>query len=245
MILVNELVVVGRFRDLSAPIWTAGRRFTLLISGLLHLCLANPTDLTAQTRADRESVARVVELLLISAGEFENEEVAYHPGGWGLVIARFAKGDMREIEIPANSGEIYQVMGASELDGTDVDICVYAPGGDRLNCDTLEDNIPVVGFTATTDGIYRAVMSAASVEQPGTSYAGMVVLRIAGEAEGLEEGSHGNDAKAERGSDDADEKPIRPRSLFRGRLSDHDVGSEVRTKIQDVHRVRATRNRMP
>lgn len=70
---------------------------------------------------------------------------------------------------------------------TDVDICVYGPEGNRIDCDTLEDNVPIVGFMAETDGAYRAVMTAASVAGGGTSYAGMVVLRIP------DEGSYGRE----------------------------------------------------
>ena len=40
----------------------------------------------------------------------------------------------------------------------------------------MEDNYPIVGFIAETDRVYRAVMSAASVEGGGTSFAGMVML---------------------------------------------------------------------
>ena len=159
---------------------------------ILHLitvmlaCLWAPTDLIAQTKADRESVNRVVELLFLAAGEYQ-DEVARHPGTWSVVIARFAKGDMREIEIRARIGESYQVEGASDSIGTDVDICVYGPDGARVECDTLEDNVPIVTFTTETGGVYRAVMTAAAVEGGGTAYAGMVVLRL------LQEGERGGD----------------------------------------------------
>lgn len=97
---------------------------------------------------------------------------------WSIAIAKFAKGDSREIEFPATVGESYSVEGVSEKVDTDVDICVYGPEGDQIGCDTLEDNIPIVQFTAATEGVYRAVMTAASVAGGGTSYAGMFVLRI-------------------------------------------------------------------
>ena len=176
MMLVNRLRNRGLLRNPAGASRTAGMRM-LQLSALLLICLANPTNLTAQSEADRESVARVVELLFLVAGEFEGEEVARHPGIWSVVVARFAKGDMREIEIPAKVGEWYQIEGASDSDGTDVDICVYGPEGDEIRCDTMEDNIPIVGFTAETEGVYRAVMTAASVEGGGTSYAGIMVLR--------------------------------------------------------------------
>ena len=160
---------------------TAGMR-TLLLFALLLVCLANPTDLTAQTEADRESVNRVVEWLFLIAGE-SGDEVARHPGIWSVVIARFAKGDSREIEIPAKAGEWYRVEGGSDSDGTDVDICVYGPEGGRIECDTMEDNYPIVGFIAETEGVYRAVLTAASVEGGGTSFPGMVVFRVLDEGE--------------------------------------------------------------
>ena len=160
---------------------TAGMR-TLLLFALLLVCLANPTDLTAQTEADRESVNRVVEWLFLNAGEFGNE-VARHPGIWSVVIGRFAKGDSREIEIPAKAGEWYQVEGGSDSDGTEVDICVYDPEGGRIECDTMEDNYPIVGFIAEMEGDYRAVLTAASVEGGATTFAGMVVFRVLDDGE--------------------------------------------------------------
>ena len=117
----------------------------------------------------------------IADPELSGDEVARHPGIWSVVIARFAKGDSREIEIPAKVGEWYQVDGASDSDGADVDICIYGPEGDQIDCDTDEDNFPIVGFIAETDGVYRAVMTAASVEGGGTSFAGMVVFRVSEE----------------------------------------------------------------
>lgn len=143
---------------------------------LLLICVTVPMELTAQTRADRESVRRVVELLSSTAGQF-GDEIAPLSGVWSVAISKFAKGDSREIEIPVTVGERYEVTGVSEAVGTDVDICVYGPGGVRIDCDTLDDNVPIVSFTAETDGVYRAVMTAASVEGWGMSYAGMIVLR--------------------------------------------------------------------
>ena len=147
------------------------------LSAILLVCMASPTGLTGQTRADRESVAEVVRLLFLSAGDFA-DEVARHPGIWSVVIAKFAKGESREIEIPAKAGEWYQAEGGSDSDGTDVDICIYGPDGSQIDCDTEEENFPIVGFLAETDGVYRAVLTAATVEGGGTSFAGMVVLRV-------------------------------------------------------------------
>ena len=95
------------------------------------------------------------------------------------MIARFAKGDSREIAIPAEAGQDYRVIGATESGwtGTDIDICIYGPGGNPVDCDTLEDDYPIVFFTAKTAGTYRAVLTAVSVEGGGTAFAGMVVLR--------------------------------------------------------------------
>ena len=154
---------------------------------LLLVCVTAPMELTAQTKADRESVNRVVESLFVSAGDL-GDEVAPLPGVWSVVIARFAKGDSREIEIRVTVDEWYSVVGVSEAVGTDVDICVYGPGGVRIDCDTLDDNVPIVSFSAETDGVYRAVMTAASVEGGGLSYAGMIVLRILDEGAGDEGG---------------------------------------------------------
>lgn len=146
------------------------------------VCLAVPTGIPAQTTADRESIRSVVDLLFLNADsrELSADQIARHPGIWSVVIARFAKGDSREIEIPAEVDERYRVEGASDSDGTDVDICVYSPEGDQIACDTEEDNFPITGFIAETAGVYRVVMTAASVEGGGTSFAGMVVFRVSG-----------------------------------------------------------------
>ena len=93
------------------------------------------------------------------------------------MIARFAKGDSREIAIRVDVGQRYRVMGDAESVRTDIDICVYGPAGDPVACDTDEDSVPLVFFTPKTEGTYRAVMTAVSGEGGGTSFAGMVVLR--------------------------------------------------------------------
>ena len=153
----------------------AARKRTPRIFSIVLACLAAPTGLVAQTLADRESVARVVETLFPLAREYT--EIPHIPGTWSLVIARFAKGDSREIAIPAKAGQDYEVWGAAESVGTDIDICIYGPTGDPVACQTDEDSVPIVFFTPKTEGTYRAVMTAVSVEGGGTSFAGMVVLR--------------------------------------------------------------------
>lgn len=160
---------------------TPGTR-RLPLCALLLICLQVPMVLTAQTTADRESVNRVVELLFSSAGNW-GDEVAPLSGAWSVVIASFAKGDSREILIPARVGEEFNVHGTAESSRADVDICVYGPQGDPVACDTLEDSDPIARFTAKAEGTYRAVMTAVSVEGGGTSYAGMIVLRMLDQGE--------------------------------------------------------------
>ena len=60
-------------------------------------------------------------------------------------------------------------------------IASRVPEGEQIDCDTDEDNFPIVGFIAETDGVYRAVLTAASVDGGGTSFAGMVVFRVSDE----------------------------------------------------------------
>ena len=157
----------------------AGTRM-LPLCVLLLISLANPAGLAAQATADRESIRSVVDLLFLNADnpELSGDEVARHPGIWSVVIARFAKGDSREIKIPARVGERYRVEGASDSDGADVDICIYGPEGDLIDCDTGEDNFPIKSFRTASDGVHRAVLTAASVEGGGMSFAGMVVFRV-------------------------------------------------------------------
>ena len=154
----------------------AARKKVLPMCVLLPIWLAIPSGVAGQTEADRESV-NVVVVGLVAAAGLIGDEIPHSPGTWSLVIARFAKGDSREVPIPARAGEEYVAKGAAESLGTDVDICIYGPAGDQIDCDTLDDSVPVVTFTAKTEGTYRAVMTAASVEGGGTSFAGMIVLR--------------------------------------------------------------------
>ena len=106
------------------------------ICTLLMACLLVPSGLVAQTEADRESVNRVVQSLLADSGQL-GDEIPHSPGAWSLVIARFADGDSREVQIPARAGEEYMVSGYAESHRADVDICVYDPAGDPVDCDTL------------------------------------------------------------------------------------------------------------
>ena len=94
------------------------------------------------------------------------------------MFARCPVGDSREVLIPAKAGEEYLVSGAAESFRADVDICVYDPAGDPVDCDTLPDYLPVVAFTAKMGGTYRAVMTAASVEEGDTYFAGMKVVKV-------------------------------------------------------------------
>ena len=155
----------------------AARKRMPKICALLLVCLALPAHLAAQTVADREAVARVMDRLIPSDRERPGSELASYPETWSLVIARFAKGDSREVGFPAEATERYRVIGATGSPGTDIDICIYGPGGNPVDCDTLDDSLPIVSFTAKTAGTYRAVLTAVSVEGGGTSFAGMVVLR--------------------------------------------------------------------
>ena len=75
----------------------------LRASALLLVCLSVPSSLVGQTVADRESVSRVVESLLAAVG-LVGDEIPHSPGTWSLVIARYAKGDSREVPIRAMAG---------------------------------------------------------------------------------------------------------------------------------------------
>ena len=91
--------------------------------------------------------------------------------------------------MPAKAGEEYLVSGYAEPFKAAIDICVYEPAGDPVDCDTLPDYSPGVAFTAKTVGTYRAVMAAASVDGGGISFAGMIVLRGLDQGQ-APEGSH-------------------------------------------------------
>ena len=133
----------------------------------------------------------MVELLFVSAGEF-GYEIPHSPGSWSVMIARFAKGDSREIAIPAEAGQEYWVMGTTESVRTDIDICIYGPGGRSwstamIRWSTRQPDCDLHG----EDGRVRTgpCMTAASVVGGGTAFAGMVVLRELDE--GAERGGTG------------------------------------------------------
>ncbi|WP_419939295.1 hypothetical protein [Candidatus Palauibacter sp.] len=130
-------------------------------------------DLTAQSEETHSVAAeRIIGRLL---DPWPERGFPSDGGAWGLVVGRFAKGDAKALEFTASAGETYHIIGAG-LDGADVDIRLFGPQGELIDEDVLDDDVPVVIFTAEARGTYRAVMSAAAVGSGG-SYAGMVVLQ--------------------------------------------------------------------
>ena len=129
-------------------------------------------DLTAQSEETHsEAAERIIGRLL---GPWPERGFPSDGDAWGLVVGRFAKGDAKALEFTASAGETYHIIGAG-LDGADVDIRLFGPQGELIDEDVLDDEFPVVVFTAGARGTHRAVMSAAAVSSGG-SYAGMVVL---------------------------------------------------------------------
>ena len=139
--------------------------------------LLSPSVGVGQVNAEVEAehaaaVERIAQVLLSGSREYAFPDDG---GAWGLVVGRFEKGDEKAVEFGADVGEFYSIRGFG-LAGADVDIRVFDPEGILIREDVLEDNVPVVSFTAESRGTYRAVMSAGTVTG-GSSYAGMVVLR--------------------------------------------------------------------
>jgi len=97
-------------------------------------------------------------------------------GQWGLVFGWFSEGEDKEIRFGVTAGESYMIAGGGDSNAEDLDICVYDSFGEELECDTLTDNFPVVEFTATSSGTFRAVLNAFALSG-STSNAGMAILR--------------------------------------------------------------------
>ena len=176
---------------------TRKRSWASVVSGAAVLFLTpwvGRGDLTAQGEETLSVAAeRIVDRLLSAWPE---RRFPSDGGAWGLVVGRFAKGDEKALEFTADVGETYSIIGTG-LDDADVDIRLFDPQGELIREDILDDNFPVVVFTAGARGTYRAVMSAAAVSSGG-SYAGMVVLRRQEDSNGTASSRDPNDERENR-----------------------------------------------
>ncbi|MXX56212.1 MAG: hypothetical protein F4Z44_10600 [Gemmatimonadetes bacterium] len=97
-------------------------------------------------------------------------------GQWGVGGGWFAEGEEKEGGFAVSAGAGYKMAGKGDRKVADLDICVYDSVGREVGCDELADAIPLVTFTASRSGTYRAVLTAYSLES-FTAYAGMILLR--------------------------------------------------------------------
>ena len=149
------------------------------LCALLLLCLANPLGLAAQTTTDRESVSKVIEGLFQLAGE--QDGLARLPGSWSVVVAQFAKGDSRELRIPAKTGDHTEssvIPRPSAQTSTSASTTSKAP---PVDCETYADDFPSCCSLQKQMESTGPSLTAASDERGGTSYAGMIVLRVCGD----------------------------------------------------------------
>lgn len=99
-------------------------------------------------------------------------------GQWGLAFGIFGEHERKELRFRASAGYTYVIAGTGDEDAEDLDICVYDPLGDEVQCDQSRDKVPIVEFRARRSGEHRAVLRLYR-SQLGFAFAGMAVLRKA------------------------------------------------------------------
>jgi hypothetical protein len=144
--------------------WTSA----LLLAAGLVVFAATPAPTSAQSISD--AIDDVLDWL------DEGYDLIPEHGQWGLVFGWFAEDEEKELRFEVTSGESYMIAGGGDANSEDLDICVYDHHGDEVECDVLTDNYPLVSFTASASGSYKAVLTAYALSG-STSYAGMAVLR--------------------------------------------------------------------
>ena len=149
---------------MSCPRWPSA----LLLAGGLVAFAAAPAPAAGQSISD--AIAEVLDWL------DEGYDLIPEHGQWGLVFGWFSESEEKELRFNVTSGETYMIAGGGDASSQDLDICVYDQYGDEIECDVLTDNYPLVTFTASASGTFRAVLTAYSLSG-STSYAGMAVLR--------------------------------------------------------------------
>ena len=146
-----------------------------LVVGAIALMVSFPQAGAGQDSVERAVVSVVQELF---GWVHVDDEYSLVPdyGQWGVVVGWFSEGEEKEIRFDVSAGESYKIAGQGDRNVSDLDICVYDSVGREVGCDELADAIPLVTFTASRSGTYRAVLTAYSLES-FTAYAGMILLR--------------------------------------------------------------------
>ena len=130
----------------------------------------------AQTQSLKGAVDDVLGWVNLKA---EDYEAIPEMGQWGMTFGWFAEGEEKELLFTATKGKSYFIAGGGDENSEDLDICVYDPKGTKIECDTATDDVPLVTFTASQSGTYRATLKAYDIDG-STSFAGMVLLRKKG-----------------------------------------------------------------
>lgn len=91
--------------------------------------------------------------------------------GWGRATAPVIYGVAAEDEtepgtLVLTAGRDYQIAGVCDADCDDLDLVVLGPDGEPVGVDDALDDVPLVGFTAPTTGIYQV---GAHMESCGTA----------------------------------------------------------------------------
>jgi hypothetical protein len=135
--------------------------------------------LPARAHAQLSLKAAVDDVLGWVSLKAEEYEAIPEMGQWGMTFGWFAEGEEKELEFTATQGKSYFIAGGGDENAEDLDICVYDAKGGKVECDTATDDVPLVTFTASQNGTYRATLKAYAIDG-STSFAGMVLLRKKG-----------------------------------------------------------------
>lgn len=146
-----------------------------LVVGAIALIVSFPQAGVGQESVER-AVVSVVQELFGWVHVDEHYSLVPDYGQWGVVVGWFSEGEEKEIRFDVSAGASYKIAGQGDRNVSDLDICVYDSVGREVGCDELTDAIPLVTFTASRSGTYRAVLTAYSLES-FTAYAGMILLR--------------------------------------------------------------------
>ena len=150
------------------------RTMAALVLALPLLALATTATPTHSqqwhVREARETFNRLVNVL------DDDEGLVLEDGNWGILMGVFTEDEEKAIDFDVTRGDSYQVIGAGADDAEDLDICVYDHVGSLVDCDTLLDAFPIVGFIARASGTYTAVLSAPDVDL--ISVAGIMLIEL-------------------------------------------------------------------
>jgi hypothetical protein len=92
------------------------------------------------------------------------DERGYLATAWSKQSDRLKTGGVQKFEVNMHVGEVMSVLAVCGKGCTDLDLRISDAAGNEVGADTGDDAIPIVGFTARTEGTYtvQVIMTACS-----------------------------------------------------------------------------------